>query len=163
MPFRKAPAPAPQRFQVAGDLVNLKRLNEGGKVGLLMFKAGPRAEANEQLDRVSLMLIKGIRESLDRRRTPLTITTDQAQADLVLQGYVEEFSRPGKFDRWVKRRDKGRLSVSGEVWQQESGTKVLTFASSDDISKTENALDVAYKMGRAIGDFICAQAVKEPA
>ncbi len=113
------------------------------------------------MDRVSLMLIKGIQERLQQHSTGLVVTIEEDQADLILQGYIEEFFQPGKFDRWVKRKKNSRLAVSGEIWQRESGTKVLTFASSNKISSKDQPLDVAYRMGEAIGDFLAGQAAAD--
>ena len=144
----------PGKTAVSGDIVNASRLNSGGKLGLAVFKAGPGAQSDEQLDQISLMLIKGINERLQEHQTSLIVTDDEDSADLILQGYVEEFFQPGKFDRWVKHKNRCRLSVSGEIWQRDTGTKVLTFASSQTIPLKAQHLDIAYRMGQAIGDFI---------
>ncbi len=135
-------------------------MHKGGTLGLSAFKAGPGAEANDQLDKLSLMLIKGIRDVLTQRTTVWHIAdAGQDNVDFVLDGYIEELSQSGKFSRLILRKNKTNLSVDGEIWSQATGGKVLVFASSEIINiKKQELMDQAYAMGQAIGEFIAAQA-----
>ncbi len=142
---------------VTGSVINLEQLKAGGKLALTLFKAGPQAEANEQLDKLSLMLVQGITERFKAHHTPLTVVSDET-ADFVMEGYIEEFSQSGKFSPWLFKKGQIRLAVSGEIWLGNSGVKALTFAArkAADPKKTK-AADLAYDMGQAIGDFIAAR------
>lgn len=134
---------------VSGNLVDIPKLKAGGKVGFMPFKAGPRAEANDQLDRLSLMLIKGIGDALQEQKTNLTVTQQEEEADFVVDGYIEEFSR-------------ARFSISGALWRRDVGERALTFASSRNIkAKKQDPMGTAYQMGMDIGRFIAANAAKE--
>ena len=135
--------------EVSGSVADVSKVRSGGKLGFVPFKAGPQAEDNEELDKLSLMLIKGIREGLQAHKAAFTVTDKAEEADFILEGYIEEFSRT-------------KFSVSGEIWGRDSGAKVLTFASSRTMKpKKSDSLDTAYRAGVAIGNFIAAQAAKE--
>ncbi len=123
------------------------------------FRAGPQAVADEELDRVSMMLIKGLTESLQAAGSAWTVTDEAAEADYVVEGYIEEFSLPGKVSG-VLRKKRTRLSVSGEVYRQDSQARVLTFATFKNITR-KNFMDASYQAGKSIGDFILAQSARE--
>ncbi len=142
-------------LQVTGNLVDPEKFRSGGKLGIIAFKAGPQAESNEQLDRLSVMLIKGIREGLAGAKTALLITDDEDKSDLVMEGYIEEYLSPSQFARMILRKKNMRLSVSGEIWYKGTGKKVLTFATSKKIIGPKvNINDEAYQMGLSIADYI---------
>ncbi len=126
---------------------------------MTLFKAGPQAVADEGLDRVSMMLIKGISEQLQAAGSIWEMANEAHAAEYVLAGHIEEFSLPGRVSG-IWRKNNSRLSVSGEVYSKDSQAKILTFASSKNIT-AKNFMDAAYHMGKAIGDFILAQAPKE--
>ncbi len=143
---------------ITGNIVDGSKLKIGGTLGLSMLKAGPQAEAGEQLDHLSLMLLKGIRESLESQKSKFVLVDQGQEADFILEGYIEELYKPGKFQRLMLRKRTLRFSVSGEIWAKDTGKKVLTFASSKVIKdKKANLNNDAYQMGLAIGDFIVKQ------
>jgi len=153
--------PSEKPLDVVVTLVNAAALKSGGKIAFTPLKAGPRASADEQSDRVSLMIIKGITDRLAQSRTSLIVTGGENEPDLVLQGYIEELSQNGRFKRLVLRRDKGRLSISGEIWLSLTGAKVLTFAGYAHLSDYKDVFQAADALGEALGDEIVRHAAKE--
>ncbi len=152
------------QIPVTGSVVDSTVLAKGGLMAFAEFKPGPGAVADEQTDKISLMLIKGIRESLLTHASSLSlIDADQLdRADFLLEGHIEEFSRSGKLSRLVMRKNEAYLAVDGEIWRQDSGAKVLVFATSAIINvKKQKPAEVAYQMGLAIGDFISTHSLKE--
>ncbi len=149
---------------VSGSVVDSTSLLAGGLLAFAEFKPGPGAVADEQTDRISLMLIKGIKDAMSVHTSALSIAGEDQlnQADFLLDGHIEEFSKSGKLSRLVMRKNEVYLSVEGEIWRQESGAKVLVFSSSAVINvKKEKPAEVAYQMGKAIGDFISTHSLKE--
>lgn len=148
---------------VSGAVIDEPVLLKGGSLVLASFKPGPGAEANDQTDKISVMLIKGIEEVLATNDVPFILKEGQEDedADFVLDGFIEEFTRSGKMSR-LMLKNQAHLSVDGGIWSQLSGTKVLVFSSSAIINmKKEKPVDVAYRMGRAIGRYISQRASKE--
>lgn len=144
--------------QATGNIIDFARLKAGGKLGILPFKAGPQAEANDTLDHLSALLVKGIQDSLQAGHVPFVITDSESKADFILEGYIEEYFTPGRFSKLILRKKKSRLSTSGEIWSKTNGLKVLTFASTSIIGQNSSVDDTAYHMGQAIGDYIVSQA-----
>ena len=109
---------------VTGSVVDEAVLFKGGKLALSAFKPGPGAEAGDQTDKISAMLLRGITQALSTRPLPLAIIEGEG-ADFVLDGYIEDLAQSGRFSRLVLRQKKAGLSVDGEIWSQASGRKVL--------------------------------------
>lgn len=157
--FAHAPAKDTSKSKPAiavnGNVLSHERLKQGGKVGLALFKAGPQAESNEQLDRLAIVLLKGMRDRLETAESRLIITNNAEEADFIISGYIEEFTQPGKFQRVVMRKKKSNFAVSGEMWSRGSGQKVLVFSSLCTFTgKNPNVQGAVYDMGLSIGDFL---------
>ena len=139
---------------VTGSLVNSAAFERGGTIALGLFKPGPEAAANEETDSLSLMLIKGIKETLLKEKTHFTIAEDeQKNPDFLLEGYIENYAKAKRFSH-----TEAHLSVDGEIGLRETGEKILLFQSSAVINlKNQDPLGVAYQMGVAIAHFIGSQ------
>jgi hypothetical protein len=131
---------------VTGSLINHAAFERGGTLGLGLFRPGSGAAANEETDRLSSMLIKGVKEALQAEKTHFTILDDPKNSDCLLEGYIEEYSHKGRFSH---------LSVDGEIWLQETGERIFLFQTSVMINnKKQDPIEVAYQMGLAIAHFI---------
>jgi len=141
---------------VTGSVINASAFSKGGTLVLGSFKAGPGAEANDETDQLSLMMIKGIKETLPEDNTPFTIAQDdQKDSDCYLDGYIEDYGRDEHFSHMKLRKTQAHLSIDGEIWLRETGEKIFTFQTSSVINlKTQNPKTVAYQMGVAIAHFI---------
>ena len=146
-------------IQFSGNVLNQPLLSSGGKLGLTAFKAGPMAEANDELDRVSAMVIKGIKETLGSQQTSVEIIdSTQGQPDIALEGYVEELSKKGKLSRMMGNSQQ-KLVLVGDIWLVSSGKRLLEFNVQKKFnSKKETFMDVSYQMGQEIGSFIASHA-----
>ena len=131
-------------LNVAITLVDAAALKSGGKIAFTPLKAGARASADEQSDRVSLMIIKGIVNRLAQGGTSLIVAAPEDEPNLVFQGYIEELSRR-------------RLAISGEIWLSSTGAKVLTFAGYAHLGDFEDVFQAAGALGEALGYEIAAQ------
>ena len=148
-------------FNVVVTLVDAAALKSGGKIAFTPLKAGPQTSADERSDRVSLMIIKGIAQRLAQSRTSLIVAAPENEPDLVFQGYIEELLQNSRFKRLVLHRDKGRLSISGEIWLSSTGAKVLTFAGYAHLGDYKDVFQAADALGEALGDEIARHAAKE--
>lgn len=133
----------------------------GGNLALMPFRAGPQAEANDELDRLSMAILRGIKDTLDEHHSVLHVITNesQGQPQMVLQGYIQEYSKVGRLSRLMMRPYRNRIIVVGEIWLAVGGQRLLNFSAQRDFNpKKDKPGDVAYAIGQAIGDFI----TKEP-
>jgi len=140
--------PLDENFVVTGEIVNLSAFEKGGTLVLGPFKAGAGAAADDETDKLSLMMIKGIKDALPEDNTHFTISTDdQKDPDCLLEGYIEDYGRvKGHFSR---------LSVDGQIWLRETGEKIFVFQTSVMINtKKQDPNAVAYQIGEAIAHFI---------
>jgi len=128
-------------------VVNHAAFAKGGTLVLGLFKPGPGAAADAQTDRLSLMLIKGIQETLPNEKTAFTIVEgDPKNTDFLLEGYIEDYNRKGRFYH---------LSVDGEIGLQTTGEKIFLFQTSFMINiKNQDPMAIAYQMGAAIAHLI---------
>jgi hypothetical protein len=132
---------------ITGSVANPSAFKKGGTLVLGSFKPGAGAAADSETDRLSLMMIKGIKDTLPDENTHFSIQTDdQKDSDLYLDGYIEDYEPKGHF---------AHLSVDGEIWLREIGEKIFLFQTSVMIDlKNQNPKTVAYQIGGAIAHFI---------
>lgn len=142
-----------------GSVLDEMLLSEGGDLALTPFKAGPMAEANDELDHLSMMILKGVKESLDEQKTSLHIIAEsQGKPKIAFEGYIQELSRTNRFSRMMMRPNRSSLVLVGDLWLISTGKRLLTFSIERKFnSKKENFTNVAYEMGKDIGKFIAAK------
>jgi hypothetical protein len=149
--------PSEKPLNVIVTPVDAAALKSGGKIAFTPLKAGPQTSADEQSDRVSLMIIKGIANRLAQGGTSLIVAAPEDEPNLVFQGYIEELLQNSRLKRLVLRRDKGRLAISGEIWLSSTGAKVLTFAGYAHLGDFKDVFQAAGALGEALGYEIAAQ------
>jgi hypothetical protein len=138
-------------------VVDLERLKQGGKVVVLPFKAGVGVEANKELDKIALMIIKGVSEILEREVGKITVVFDEEaeDADLIIKGHVTEKRLPGKLRKWVLLNKNIVLAVDGKMIDRNTGQTVLVFSDKHQINLKEgNFLQLGYTIGQNIGQYI---------
>ena len=140
-------------FVVKGQIVDAGRLRQGKNIAVIPFKAGVGVEANEDLERIALMIVKGITDVFaDDQGTSFNILTaeNSKEADFVIQGHVTNVKGPSRVSRWVLRKGQKTLSVDGKMIDAQTGKAIAVFT--DQVtSKTENYRDLGYRIGKDIG------------
>lgn len=140
-----------------GQIINREAFLKGGTLVVLPFKAGEDAMANPQLDRVALMLAKGVIDYLDEQRTPYQVLTtqDQGRPQMIIDGYIHDFNRPGRISRWIFRNKQTRLRISGQMVLSDGKERVMVFQADKSLADPKrDGLDVAYQTGQDLGRFI---------
>ena len=143
--------------RATGTIVKEDEFKKGGTLAILPFKAGVNAVASQQLDRVALMIVKGMIDYLSEQKTPFTVLTteDQGRPQLVIEGYVDDFSPSGKMSRVVLRNKKTTLSVSGQMVITGTRDRLLVFQHTKSMpDPKKDGFDVAYQTGQDLGRFI---------
>lgn len=148
-----------EQASVTGTVLDAQVLAQGGTIALVPFKAGPGAEATDELDRISMMMIKGIRETMALKGEALKVVEPAEESPrIAMQGYIEEYSKTGRLKRLMLRPNQSSLRVTGEVWLISNGQRLLSFSTDKRFyPKKEKVLNVAYALGREIGTYISSQ------
>jgi len=143
-------------FVEKGRIVDAGRLQQGKNVAVIPFKAGVDVEANEELERVTLMVVKGNADTFaDDQGGLFNILTaeNSNEADFVIQGHVTNLKGPSRVSRWVLLKGHKMLSVDGKMIDAGTGEAIAVFT--DQVtSKTESYKDLGYRIGKNIGLFI---------
>ncbi len=132
----------------------------GSLVGSLViqpFKPGAGVEATNQLDQVSLMMVKGFTEEMTQKNSSLTVITGQntSQAKYFIRGYIVKLERStGLMDYATKKPN--ILSVEGKMTDLESDRVVVNFSASVRSGEKNDFNDFAYKIGQRIAAYLSA-------
>lgn len=140
-----------------GRIVNKNIFIKDGTLAILPFKAGEDANADPQLDRMALMIAKGMIDYLNDEKVPFKVLTTQDQGDpqMIIEGYIKDFKRPGRLSRWFFRKNKTVLRVSGQMVLVGSKERVLLFQETKSIpGSKKDGLDISYQTGQDLGRFI---------
>ena len=83
-----------------GRVINAQALKSGKKVAVIPFTPGVGVEANEELDKIALMVVKGISEAFEEKQSQFTVlTAENAEiAELIVTGHVNhigDFNKMG--------------------------------------------------------------------
>ena len=141
----------------SGKILNRERLQKGGSLLVIPFKAGPGVEADGELDRMALTIVKGISDKLKEKNTSLKLLDyEHAQeADFVLQGHITLVEKPSQFNKWVKRDKTIEVSAEGEIIDLETDKKIVIFSDSRKSSQKDATYkDLGYQIGERIGRFL---------
>ena len=146
------------KIDFSGLVIDGPLLTKGGKLGLMPFKAGPLAEANDELDRVSANIIKGIKQALESQPSSLTlIDATEGKPEIVLEGYVQELTKKGGIGTMMSGK-RGTLVLEGNLWLVANGHQLLQFrVSKKFLIKKEDINEIASAMGIEIGRYILSK------
>lgn len=142
---------------IFGKIVMESRLQQGGNLLIVPFKAGTGVEASDELDKAALMIVKGITEKLKEDETLLKIVSAEhaETADLEIKGHITQFERPRGMKKWLPKQDSLRLSLEGQLIDLKNGGPVALFSHHAilKLKQDENKAAI-YQIGSGIGRFI---------
>ena len=126
-------------------------------MAILPFTAGSNIEANDGLDKIALMIVKGSADTIEGRSSPLKVVTAENanRVDLIIEGHITDMSAPSKLGRWVLGKKNKALSVSGKVIERKTGDTLAIFTHSKQTkNKKAQFEDLGYAMGEDIARFV---------
>lgn len=151
----------PNEYVDKGRIVNAQRLKEGKNLAIIPFKAGVDVEANEELDKTALMIVKGISDAFAEDHTGkhayfnILTAENSSEANLIAKGHIVKMTRLSKIRRWISFNRKKILSVSGKITDIKTGETVLIFTDHAESNvKSEEYRELGYRIGKNIGRFI---------
>ena len=132
------------------------QFKKGGKVLVVPFSPDVNTAANEELERVSLAIVKGIADSLDTSsRFSVLDGTNAGTADLILQGRILSMNKTGRLKKIVTFKNKESLAVEGKMIDAKSGKIVFHFSNDKTTrDKKQTFVDLGSSIGRDIGKFL---------
>ncbi len=149
------------KFVEQGKIIDAQALKTGKNIAVVPFTASVGVEANEALDKVALMIVKGISDTfadeqgqMQDRFTVLTAENLES-ADFIVQGHISSVQSPSKVDRWVLLKGQKSLGADGKMINAKTGETVLIFADAQKtVTKAEDYNQLGYRIGKNIGLFI---------
>lgn len=143
--------------KITAQLVDPQSFPKGGKLLVLAFQAGPNIVADERLDKVALMMIKGLADEIKDKQTQFQIVGAQEarEADYIISGQIIRMVTPPKWRRWMLRPSVNKLSVEGRMTQSASGATIFVFTHSRKITAgRQDYAQLGYEIGKDIGRFL---------
>jgi hypothetical protein len=138
--------------------------SKGGNLLVVPFSAGAGVVANDELDRISLLIVKGIADVLGsgNQRFQLMTSQDSQDADVVIKGRIIQVQEKTTLSKpWGKKPKHLILSVEGSVLGVENEELVAKFAQIKEVQGKGVSLEnLAYETGVEIGHFLTTDAIK---
>lgn len=154
----KIKEPPPEAPLTSFKILNEASLQKAGKLIIAPFRAGVNVEANEELNKIALMVVKGITEGIKEQNENNFEILSYAQAqdaDLIIEGHITKLTKPSRINRMGLGDKKISLGLEGNMVNLETGEKVLIFSDLEERDQKGNThQDIAYAMGRSIGQVI---------
>lgn len=119
-----------QGFTDTNRIIDQERLKMGGHLLIIPFKAGEGVEANDELDKIALMMVKGIAEELTSSNAPFSIMNSGNfnDSDLVIKGHVVKIDQTKGLKKLIPGKMEIVLKVSGELIDRKTNERLLVFS-----------------------------------
>ncbi len=144
-------------FVEQGRVIDSKTLKDGKNIAIVPFTAGVNVAANDEVDKIALMVIKGVSDTFEKEQGLFTVVTEEnlETADFFMSGHVSEIEDFSKVRSWVLLKGQRLLSVDGKMVDAKTGETVLVFKDTQTTeSKEENHDQLGYQIGENVGRFI---------
>ena len=135
---------------------------EGMSLMIVPFTAGVGVVADKDLDRLSLMIVKGIMDTLQKQNTPFKILpASQAQdADFVVRGHITGRARARARVNWISYSQKYSLSVDARMTERATDNLILMYSRQRETpsakEKQDDEMNLAWQLGQDIAEYILA-------
>lgn len=135
---------------------------KGGNILIVPFSAGANVSASDDLDHVSLMIVRGIADVLGSEEKPFKVLVrqDAQDADIVIKGRILQMDLKKNLKKpWAKRVRKLTLEIEGSVLAVEPEEILAKFSQiKKSKSKADSLESMGYVMGTEIGQFLLSNA-----
>lgn len=135
-----------------------EKLAQGGNLLVVPFSAGENVESSNELDRVSLMIVKGIADVLAAQNQPFKfmVREDAQKADFVIKGRIVQVQEQNKsIQLWQRKIRKLSLQAQATILEVESEQVMAKFSLVKEAKDQEKDFDaLGYRIGEEIGRFL---------
>jgi len=139
---------------VQGRILDKDRFLIGGNLLLVPFSAGPGVAETDKTERMALMMVKGLTETVrsSALRWHVLNASDAGDADIILHGYITAVRSPSKWN--LLGGDRIYLAVEGKVTDARTGDFLAEFRHSVEGRPDEGFLSLAERIGKDLAAFI---------
>ena len=126
---------------------------------MVPFQAGAGVVANEDLDKASLMIVKGFAEILSTEDAGLEVVLneDADQADFIIEGRITDFKSFGAWKKWFGKK-KVILGVSGKIKQRGTLKTLVAFSDLEEMKLEKIDFEkISYQVGQNLARFLAAK------
>ncbi|MBF0523345.1 MAG: hypothetical protein HQL24_09875 [Candidatus Omnitrophica bacterium] len=156
-------ANAPQKTEDADAPLKVQRiveadlLKDGENILIAPFTAGEDVRATEEMDKDALMLVRGVYDELQEKKSWFKIITAETveKSDFLIEGHITKISEPSWFARFILRKKKKTFGVEGKMTDLNTGRIIFSFE--DEVSsgkKGTTYLDLSHLIGVRLARFI---------
>ncbi|MBF0388201.1 MAG: hypothetical protein HQL20_10200 [Candidatus Omnitrophica bacterium] len=153
--------PAKPAVHVLPEAVSLEVIREdlwaiGGGVAFIPFTPGAGAEAGSTVDRLSLMIVKGLADAFAEKSGAFYLLTEEEarNASFVIEGRIEEFTPASKLKIIGLGKKYATLKIKGEIREQKTGEVVALIFGVKNYKKNKDSELTAYDLGRSLGEKV---------
>ena len=145
-----------EKFLQSAKILDEDQFKKGGRILVVPFTPDVNAAADDELDRVSLMIVKGIADSLDTSSRFRVLDSGNADtADLILHGRVMTMQETGRLKKLATFKNKKYIAVEGKMVDVKSGRIVFLFSDAKTTqNKKQTFIDLGSFIGHDIGKFL---------
>lgn len=151
----KTPSPPPGQ-----KILNAERLQQGGKMAVVPFRAGVGIEATDELNAVALMIVKGVADSFKKEgsRFEVMMGAKADQADFLIQGHITHRRGVSGLKRWIPGSRTIELGIEAKMIDIATQQPVLIFAQRKKAAeKAGGYRELGYTLGEDLGRFILTE------
>ncbi|MCB9757750.1 MAG: hypothetical protein H6753_04910 [Candidatus Omnitrophica bacterium] len=135
-----------------------EKLAKGGNLLVVPFSAGENVESSDELDRVSLTIVKGIADVLADKDQPfkLMVQDDVQKTGFVIKGRITRIEQKNSSIKpWQAKKRKFSLYVEGMILEVDSEEVLAKFSLVKTTQEQKNWFEgLGYAMGEEIGRFL---------
>ena len=147
----------PNPFVQSGKIVNTKKLSKGGKLLIIPFSPGEDVAATSDMEKVAVMIVKGISETIMESDCPLEILVahNADTAQMIISGRVVKMSSTKGMKKWMLNKRQRSLGVEGKLIDKKTNQVIMYFSHERETSDSEESFeDIGLMIGKDIGKFI---------
>jgi hypothetical protein len=143
----------------SGRIIDKEVLDKGRTVCIIPFSPGVNVEANANVNRSALMIVKGLSEALKERNSNLKVVFgDEAEyADLLITGRITEIKRTPFYKRWLRYPDILHMEIDAKMIDPANDRTVALFQNKKDSHNKQQTLqELGFMLGKDIGNYLAA-------
>ncbi len=137
-------------------VVDESRLRQGGALLVIPLTAGVGVSATSELERTSLMFVKGIHETLESTDIPVNvISEDISKADFVIKGHVLNFQQAQRRQYRFWKKGVTALGFEGRMIDNKTKHDIILFSLRVESSEMDvDTKNLGYELGKSLANAI---------
>jgi len=150
----KPPVIVEKPLVTSSKVFRLEDLQRGGKIAIYPFTAGVGVSSDQDLERLSLHIVKSLSQELTNANGALQVFSveDSGSVDLVLKGRITQ--RVDRNKVFLLKKGYQSIMVESKIVLTENQALVLQFTHKLKGADQDNWQDIGSQMGREIAQYL---------